>query len=1130
MGTQVHRPLRTLCLALVATSLTVPFAHASANPVLPLASDPATRDPAVEAMISEADGKVAVSEQPATGKAGFVRVARGGDLAPEDDARPTAKAETWINENAEAFGASAQDLTRTATTNTGFGSTVTFAQDYEGIPVFGAELKVNFDSDGSLTSANGFVAPDVAIDTSPTINASKAAAKAVAEVRADPPTGDDGETDVRNIHSTTPELVIYRIGSVQGEPGPTELTWQVEVTNDRNVRDLVFISAVTGKPLNRYSLISDALDRRLLASNGVTELWKEGDAFPGNLQADQVRELDSTGDAYWFFKNAFGRDSYDGSGATMKLSNRSLNIPCPNASWDGLRTDFCTSIDSDDVVAHEWAHAYTQYTSGLVYQWQSGALNESYSDIWGETIDLINGREDAVEGDITATRAVGACVTSTPVNAVVRINGPVSLAKDCIAAVASYGPPPSTAGTSADVVAAQDAITGSPETALDGCSALTNAAEVSGRIALVDGGTCSSGTKTSNAYKAGAIGVIIARSPLAAPDPGTGLDPIPTVGISKVDGDAIRAALSTDAVNVSILDTNSHGPKRWQVGEQLKTLGPLRDMWTPTCFGDPGKVSDAEYFCGEDDAGGVHQNSGVPNHGYSLLVDGGTFNGVNVAGIGLDKSAAIYWLAQTRTTPLAGFSDHADLLAAACTDLVGQSVNSLAVAPNAAPTPAGTISVTNCQSVAAMIAAVELRAEPTQCNWTPQLTPGTPPVDDCGPGTISSPVFSEDFEDGLEAWTLGGSARWSGGVHTLWESSTKAPGGRAGTVAFAPDPDTGNCAGPNGSQTSTDWIESPSIELPTTGTPKLTFDHYVATETGWDGGLVQLSLNGGGWGTVPASAYLFNAPSRTLRSSATSDNPLAGQPAFTGLDGGKNGSWGTSQIDLALAGASTGDSVRVRFILGRDTCAGVDGWYVDNVSISACRNKVKLTAVHVKEPSTFFTASALKFTVTRDGSTGSLPSGSITFREGLNGAENVVTMTNGTATAPLYESLPVGTHRFYVTYEGNGTFASQTASVIATVAKVPSESRIMGMFDRPPHVNQPIKVSMQTRTKTWFVEGYVRLFVDKKLIAQRKLNGGVKVLKVKKHLKPGKHKFTMVYLGSSTVAPSKATVKIRVVR
>ena len=40
---------------------------------------------------------------------------------------------------------------------------------------------------------------------------------------------------------------------------------------------------------------------------------------------------------------------------------------------------------------HEWGHAYTEFTSGLIYQCQSGALNESYSDVWGERVDKVNG-------------------------------------------------------------------------------------------------------------------------------------------------------------------------------------------------------------------------------------------------------------------------------------------------------------------------------------------------------------------------------------------------------------------------------------------------------------------------------------------------------------------------------------------------------------------------------------------------------------------------------------------------------------------------------------------------------------------------------------------------------------------
>ena len=65
---------------------------------------------------------------------------------------------------------------------------------------------------------------------------------------------------------------------------------------------------------------------------------------------------------------------------------------CPNASWNGTFISFCPGLTTDDVTGHEWGHAYTQYTHDLIYQWQPGALNESYSDIFGETIDRINGR------------------------------------------------------------------------------------------------------------------------------------------------------------------------------------------------------------------------------------------------------------------------------------------------------------------------------------------------------------------------------------------------------------------------------------------------------------------------------------------------------------------------------------------------------------------------------------------------------------------------------------------------------------------------------------------------------------------------------------------------------------------
>ncbi|MFQ6000315.1 MAG: M4 family metallopeptidase, partial [Anaerolineae bacterium] len=53
---------------------------------------------------------------------------------------------------------------------------------------------------------------------------------------------------------------------------------------------------------------------------------------------------------------------------------------------------------ADDVVGHELTHGVTQYESGLFYYYQSGAINESFSDIWGEFIDLTNGAGNDAPG------------------------------------------------------------------------------------------------------------------------------------------------------------------------------------------------------------------------------------------------------------------------------------------------------------------------------------------------------------------------------------------------------------------------------------------------------------------------------------------------------------------------------------------------------------------------------------------------------------------------------------------------------------------------------------------------------------------------------------------------------------
>ena len=215
-------------------------------------------------------------------------------------------------------------------------------------------------------------------------------------MRKAPPGSSDATTDLTGIKAASSKLYVYRVGAIRGVPGPNVLAYAVEVSNQRNVRDMVFVDANTGKVVNRYSMIDNALERELYEGSFTPAnlVWEEGDDFPGTppLLPDQQNEVLGTGESYWLYKTAFDYDSYDDNGAIMRTVNNDPTIACPNANWNGVTTNYCDGVTSDDTVSHEWGHAYTEYTSGLVYQWQSGAMNEAYSDIWGEIVDMINTR------------------------------------------------------------------------------------------------------------------------------------------------------------------------------------------------------------------------------------------------------------------------------------------------------------------------------------------------------------------------------------------------------------------------------------------------------------------------------------------------------------------------------------------------------------------------------------------------------------------------------------------------------------------------------------------------------------------------------------------------------------------
>jgi hypothetical protein len=87
---------------------------------------------------------------------------------------------------------------------------------------------------------------------------------------------------------------------------------------------------------------------------------------------------------------------------------------------------------------------------------------------------------------------------------------------------------------------------------------------------------------------------------------------------------------------MAVVADRQKGDLNWTVGEQRTSgAGPLRDLQSPPTYGQPDKMSGFVFT--SSDSGGVHSNSGIPNKAAYLMAEGGVFNNVPVAGMGLAK-------------------------------------------------------------------------------------------------------------------------------------------------------------------------------------------------------------------------------------------------------------------------------------------------------------------------------------------------------------------------------------------------------------------------------------------------------------------------------------------------------------
>lgn len=148
-------------------------------------------------------------------------------------------------------------------------------------------------------------------------------------------------------------------------------------------------------------------DRVIFDAHGTEDLPGEQVRAEGEPATDDIaatEAYDGLGETYALFWDAFERDSIDGSGMRLDASVH-FGEHYDNAFWDGARMVFGDGdgeifrgfTGSVSIIGHELAHGVTERTANLVYQGQSGALNEHLSDVFGALVEQRMKRQTADE-------------------------------------------------------------------------------------------------------------------------------------------------------------------------------------------------------------------------------------------------------------------------------------------------------------------------------------------------------------------------------------------------------------------------------------------------------------------------------------------------------------------------------------------------------------------------------------------------------------------------------------------------------------------------------------------------------------------------------------------------------------
>jgi len=301
-------------------------------------------------------------------------------------------------------------------------------QMFQGLKVFGGQLLVHFNRDGKAYQVNGRYVPDINVDVIPQITPDDAMHLAAEDLAA----LGKGSVTIK----APPELVVFAWNTAP------RLAYALTLTCDPAVENIwrFWIDAQDGTVLMRYNDVKLAtITGNILSGEGggttnvndcytaggtnylwgTNLMWQIYNASTNTIYVDHA-SLTATNIAWrtnnpWtpadsneisaavnfdhiqqYYSNVHYRSSYDNNGSNA-LAYVHYGNNLVNAFWspavqaflfgdgDGTSVNPLTVLD---VAGHEFTHAVTEYSANLIYAYEPGALNESFSDIFGACVEF----------------------------------------------------------------------------------------------------------------------------------------------------------------------------------------------------------------------------------------------------------------------------------------------------------------------------------------------------------------------------------------------------------------------------------------------------------------------------------------------------------------------------------------------------------------------------------------------------------------------------------------------------------------------------------------------------------------------------------------------------------------------